>query len=143
MKPSLLARFASVGVANTLVDFGLFLLLIAAGMSAVPANAVSTAAGMAVSFLGNRRFVFGATDNKFREMVLFLVVCGTGIWLIQPLVIVGLTTALAGSTSLPEVVVAAMAKTGGILIAAVWNFALYSRLVFRAADEATKGPKAS
>ena len=143
LKSSVFARFASVGVVNTVVDFGLFLLLVAVGVSAVPANALSTAAGMAVSLLGNRRFVFGATNTQFREIALFLSVCGTGIWLIQPGVIIGLSAALAGSGSLPGVLVAAIAKAGGIVVAAVWNFALYGTFVFRAADEAKKGPEAS
>jgi putative flippase GtrA len=139
LSSSVVARFASVGVVNTLVDFGLFLGLVAVGTSAVPANTLSTAAGMAVSFLGNRRFVFGGTGNRFRELALFVLVCGTGIWLIQPLVIVSLTSALAALWAGPEVVVAAIAKLGGILVAAVWNFALYGRLVFRTATETEKG----
>jgi putative flippase GtrA len=136
---SVVARFASVGVVNTLVDFVIFLVLVTVGMATVPANALSTTAGMAVSFLGNRRFVFGATDNKVREMVLFLAVCGTGIWVIQPLVIVGLSTALEWAGSPADVLVAAVAKAGGIVVAAVWNFVLYGRLVFRRTPEAVKG----
>ena len=75
----------------------------------------------------------GCSWASLRDGVSGLIVCGTGIWLIQPLVIIGLTTALIG-TGAPTAAVAAVAKAAGILVAAIWNFALYRRLVFRPAD---------
>ena len=140
---ALLSRFASVGVVNTLVDFGLFLLLVALGMHAVPANLLSTAAGMGVSFAGNRRFVFGATGNRTRELVLFIVVCGAGVWLIQPAVILGVSAALSAGTTLSTLAIAPVAKGSAIVVAAVWNFLLYRRLVFRPAAPRQEGPEAS
>lgn len=140
---SLLSRFASVGVVNTLVDFGLFLLLVGLGLHAVPANLLSTAAGMAVSFAGNRRFVFGATGDRRRELVLFVLVCGAGVWLIQPAVILGLGTALSAGTGLSALVITPVSKAAAIVVAAVWNFVLYRQLVFRVAAPHQRGPEAS
>ena len=140
---SLLSRFASVGVVNTLVDFGLFLALVGLGLHAVPANLLSTAAGMAVSFAGNRRFVFGATGNRRREVFLFVVVCGTGVWLVQPAVILGVAAVLSGGTTLHPLVIAPVAKAAAIVVAAVWNFVLYRRLVFRSASPRENGVEAS
>lgn len=137
---SLLSRFASVGVVNTLVDFSLFVLLVGLGMHAVPANLLSTGAGMGVSFLGNRRFVFGATGNRTRELVLFVVVCGVGVWLIQPAVILGVSASLSAGTSLAELAIAPVAKGAAIVVAAVWNFLLYRRLVFRPVTPRQEGP---
>lgn len=132
------ARFASVGVANTLVDLGLFVLLTLLGMAVVPANFLSTSAGMAVSFLGNRRFVFGATGHVVREVTLFTVVCAIGIWVIQPLLILGVSDLLErlgidlGDLGLW------FAKCVAILVAAVWNFFLYKHLVFRGSRSTAK-----
>lgn len=140
---SLLSRFASVGVVNTLVDFGLFLFLVGLGLHAVPANLLSTAAGMGVSFTGNRRFVFRATGNRKRELVLFVVVCGTGVWLVQPAVILGVGAMLSAGTTLSSLAVAPMSKAAAIVVAAMWNFVLYRRLVFRPAGPGEKGPQTS
>ncbi|NTW40892.1 MAG: GtrA family protein [Cellulomonadaceae bacterium] len=128
---SVVARFASVGVVNTLVDLGLYVLLRTLGVPLLLANTVSTSAGMAVSFLGNRRFVFGATDNRRREITLFVIVCGLGIWVVQPAVIAGVTrlAELAGLDG--GFLVDTAAKVVAILVAAVWNFVLYRRVVFR------------
>ncbi|MFF2621519.1 GtrA family protein [Oerskovia jenensis] len=131
VRGSVIARFASVGVVNTLVDFVIYVVLFAVGVPVVVANAISTTAGMAVSFVGNRRFVFGRTDDRRREILLFVVVCGLGIWVIQPVMILLVGEALSRTLDLPDVVVGATAKGVAILVAAVWNYFLYSRLVFR------------
>lgn len=131
IRGSVLARFASVGVVNTLVDLILYVVLVGLGLGIVLANFLSTSAGMAVSFAGNRRFVFGGTGNRAREIALFVIVCGVGIWVIQPLVILWTGSALDGLTDLPSVVVSSVPKILAILVAAVWNYLLYSRLVFR------------
>lgn len=140
---SLLSRFASVGVVNTLVDFGLFLLFVGLGLPAVPANLLSTSAGMAVSFAGNRRFVFGSTGDRRRELVLFVLVCGAGVWLIQPAVILGADAALSAGAGLSALVIAPVSKATAIVVAAVWNFLLYRRLVFRATAPSQKGTETS
>lgn len=140
---SLLSRFASVGVVNTVVDFGLYVTLVSLGLGAVPANFISTAAGMAVSFAGNRRFVFGTTSNRTREILLFIAVCGTGVWVIQPAVILGVGATISAATSLPALSVQPLSKAAAIVVAAAWNFVLYRRLVFRAATAREKGPKRS
>lgn len=124
-------RFASVGVVNTLVDLGLFLLLSWAGAGLLLANTVSTSAGMAVSFLGNRRFVFGRTGHVVREVTLFFVVCAIGIWVIQPAVIVGVVRVVDELLPAWSALGIVAGKCAGIVVAAVWNFVLYKHLVFR------------
>lgn len=140
VRGSVIARFASVGVINTLVDFGIYVVLYAVGVPVIVANTISTSAGMAVSFVGNRRFVFGRTNNRRREILLFVVVCGLGIWVIQPVMILLVSGGLDNLLDLPEVVVGGAAKAVAIVVAAVWNYFLYSRLVFRGgAVENSKG----
>ncbi|MFS0700153.1 GtrA family protein [Cellulomonas sp. 179-A 4D5 NHS] len=133
-------RFASVGVVNTLVDLGLFLLLSWAGAGLLLANTVSTTAGMAVSFLGNRRFVFGRTGHVVREVTLFFVVCAIGIWVIQPAVIVAVVAVVDAVLPAWSALGLVAGKCSGILVAAVWNFFLYKHLVFRPARTSTLPP---
>ena len=128
---SILARFAGVGIVNTIVDFGLYVCLFAIGLAPVAANFLSTSAGMAVSFIGNRHLVFGPTSNRRREITLFVVVCGIGIWVIQPLVIISTTRLLLASGLDSLVLLATGPKIFAIGIAAIWNYFLYSRVVFR------------
>ncbi|AEE46621.1 GtrA family protein [Cellulomonas fimi] len=128
---SVLARFASVGVINTLVDFGVYVLLFALGTAPVLANLISTTAGLIVSFLGNSRFVFRSTGGRRGQVARFVLVAGIGIWVIQPAVILGVTAALDGLGVAHVGVVGAVAKTLAIGVAAVWNYLLYSRFVFR------------
>lgn len=128
---SVLTRFASMGVINTLVDLGLYVLLYTLGVMPVVANFVSTSAGLAVSFVGNRRFVFRSEGNRVREAVSFLLVAGTGIWVIQPIVILAATAGLTELGVTTTALVGTISKVLAIGVAAVWNYLLYSRLVFR------------
>jgi putative flippase GtrA len=131
VRSSVVMRFASVGVLNTAVDFGVYVALFALGMSSFPANFLSTSAGLAVSFLGNSRYVFRSPRTRPREVTLFLLTAGFGIWLIQPLVIEALT-ALAGHLGWERsTLLGAAAKLVAIAVAAVWNYTMYSRVVFR------------
>lgn len=139
IQDSVVARFASVGVVNTAVDFGLFVALFAVGLPAVAANFISTSAGMAVSFFGNRRFVFGPSDHRTREIALFVVVCGLGIWGIQPAVITLATQFLTHFNINSTLALATIPKLLAIGIAAVWNYLMYSRLVFRSGTLRQKG----
>ncbi|WP_137292585.1 GtrA family protein [Nocardioides dongxiaopingii] len=89
MKPVLsptLVRFAGVGVVNTALDLGLFLLL-HDRLGIVLANFVSTSAGMTFSFVVNGLFTFSAGRLTLRHALLFLASTGTVMWLFQPLVI--------------------------------------------------------
>lgn len=124
------SKFATVGVVNTVVDFGAFVVLSSLGVIPIVANLVSTAMGMAVSFIANRRFVFAPTGRVRREAILFFVVAGTGVWLIQPLIIVAALRVLSHGDSSASPVVFAVAKVMAIAVAAVWNFFLYKHVVF-------------
>ena len=130
-KGSVLARFATVGVVNTLVDLIIYVALTLFGTGPILANFISTSAGMTVSFAGNRRFVFGGTGNRLREIMLFVLVCGLGIWAIQPMVIIGTSELLEHAVSLPILLLNSIPKIVAILVAAVWNYFLYAHLVFR------------
>ena len=138
-KGSVLARFATVGIVNTLVDLIIYVALTFFGAGPIPANFISTSAGMTVSFAGNRRYVFGGTGNRLREIMLFALVCGLGIWVIQPIVIIGTSELLDHTVSLPILMHSTIPKIIAILVAAAWNYFLYARLVFRPRSPIAKG----
>lgn len=132
-------RFGLVGVGNTLVDLVGYTVLFALGTPLVIANLISTTMGMALSFTLNRSFTFRASGSggMVRQVVLFVLVTGIGLWAIQPLVIVLTRDLFAG---LPATLAIAAPKFAGICVALVWNYVLYSRLVFRPAEEPVKEP---
>jgi putative flippase GtrA len=122
-------RFGLVGIGNTLVDL--------VGYTVI-ANLISTTMGMALSFTLNRSFTFRAAGGgAVRQIVLFVLVTGIGLWVIQPLVIMLTRDLFAG---LPETLAIAAPKLAGICVALVWNYVLYSRLVFRPVEEPAKEP---
>ncbi|MCG8921126.1 GtrA family protein [Lentzea sp. CC55] len=131
-------RFGLVGIGNTLVDLVGYTVLFALGTPLVIANLISTTTGMALSFTLNRSFTFRAAGGgTVRQVVLFVLVTGVGLWVIQPLMIMATRGAFSG---LPETLAIAAPKLAGICVALVWNYVLYSRLVFRPAAEPAKEP---
>ena len=70
-------RFGLVGVSNTAVDFAVFFLLTAAGAKAAVAQAIAYGAGMANSYIWNRRWTFQVKRKaNIKEVLRFLVVNG-------------------------------------------------------------------
>ena len=125
-------RFGLIGAANTLVDVVGFTGLCLLGLPAVAANLVSTSVGMALSFTLNRRFTFRAgSDTPVRQVVSFLLVTVTGLWVLHPVVIAAVSAALP--VGLPAVLAVALPKLAAVGVGLVWNFALYDRVVFPAA----------
>ncbi|WP_170286027.1 GtrA family protein [Nocardioides rubriscoriae] len=75
-----------MGVVNTLLDLGLFLLLHDA-LGIVLANFVSTSAGMSFSFVVNGLVTFKAGRLTLRHAALFLTTTGVVMWVLQPVFI--------------------------------------------------------
>lgn len=128
-------RFAAVGIVNTLVDFAVLLsLTIFAGVPALWANIASTSCALIVSYLLNKKAVFGDTDtHNVRQIVLFVAVTLSGIWLVQSVIIVSVTqwlhTAVMGVVHDTWLLVAA--KLIATVVSLVWNYVWYSTVVFR------------
>ena len=125
-------RFALVGVANTGIDLGLYFLLHIGGTPLLLANLISTSAGLSFSFVANRLFTFSArpAGRAGRQLVLFVVCTGIGLWAIQPLVLVGMDHLLAAATGLGDLRIL-LGKLVAIAFGMVWNWIVYSRIVFR------------
>jgi putative flippase GtrA len=124
-------RFIAVGVINTTLDFGILFSLKALGLPAIPANILSTSAAFCFSFFANKKYTFKTqSSNVKRELLLFVIVTLFGLWVLQSLVIQLVTVTLAGSVLPPDAVLF-IAKLFATVVSLVWNYTLYSRVVFK------------
>lgn len=130
-------RFGVVGAINTVVDFVVLLLLaIVFGVPAVFANVVSTSCAMTVSFVLNKRSVFKNTDkNNRKQVVRFLLVTVSGIWVVQSILIVFLNASFEIIFPAAEEALLLFAAKGIATIASLcWNYIGYKRFVFRKSE---------
>lgn len=126
-----LARFGIVGAANTVLDFGLLFILKSFGLPVELANIASTTAAFVFSFLANKKYTFKTSGtNVGREMVLFVIVTLTGLWVLQTLVI---TLTLPWLTNITHQSDTALlfAKLLATAVSMTWNYVLYTYIVFK------------
>ena len=124
-------RFAIVGGANTALDFLLLFILVATGLDRIPANYISTSVAFIFSFFVNKSFTFkNKGGNVKKQFALFIAVTIFGLWVIQPIVILGVSAALA-PLALNESLVLFIAKLVATVASLIWNYLFYSRLVFK------------
>lgn len=124
-------RYLFVGGFNTALDFCLLFIFVHFGVNKIVANYFSTGVSMRVSFYANKHFTFKNTDkNKRRQFIQFMLVTMSGMWIIQPLIIwlaIHGLSLYTGSESI-QLFIAKIIATGASL---VWNYVMYSRLVFK------------
>jgi len=128
-------RFAIVGGANTALDFLVLFLFVNLGVDKIVANYISTTTALVFSFFANKSFTFkDKTGNAKKQFGLFLLVTLAGLWILQPIIIWISTNALEQYITNESVLlfVAKLIATVGSLI---WNYLLYSRIVFKKADK--------
>jgi putative flippase GtrA len=124
-------RFAIVGGANTALDFAILFTLVALGVDKIVANYISSGSALIFSFFVNKSFTFkNKSGNARKQFILFIVVTLIGLWVIQPIIIIAITTALAGS-GLNETATLFVAKIVATVASLIWNYLCYSRLVFK------------
>lgn len=124
-------RFVTVGLINTGLDVGLFAFFTKVGVQAIAANYASTAVAMSVSYVLNRDFTFRAKGQAGRRrVVIFFAVTLFGLWVLQPLVIVAVSALLAHS-NIDTYFASLGAKLVATGVSLVWNYVMYSRVVFR------------
>ena len=127
-------RFIMVGGANTIIDFGVLFLLKSLGLPAISANIASTSTAFCFSFFANKKYTFKTTNaNIKREIVLFVVITLFGLWVLQTIVIKIVSIALGGF-HLPDNLVLLIAKLLATAVSLIWNYILYSRLVFKSSQ---------
>lgn len=127
-------RFALVGGFNTALDFGLLFLFVNLGFDKIIANYISTSIAFVFSFFANKTFTFRATGDARREFITFVTITLFGLWVLQPIVITGVT-ALAAPLDISESAILIGAKLIATIISLIWNYIMYSRVVFRKKEQ--------
>jgi putative flippase GtrA len=127
-------RFVAVGGVNTVIDFGLLFILKSLGLPAISANLISTTTAFCFSFFANKKYTFKTTETNIkREVFLFVVVTLFGLWVLQTIVIAVVTMLLSG-VHLSSNAILFIAKVIATMVSLVWNYVLYSRVVFKKKD---------
>jgi putative flippase GtrA len=130
LKSSVVGRFATVGVINTVIDVGILFVLKFFGIPVVVANIISTSVAFTFSFFANKNYTFNAknTDTK-REFLLFIIVTLYGLWVLQSAVLY--FTAPLFAAILPNGSISLLAaKIAATVVSLVWNYVFYNRVVF-------------
>ena len=126
-----IARFGIVGAANTALDFGLLFILRALGLPVEFANIASTTIAFLFSFFANKKYTFKTSGtNVVREMILFVVVTLTGLWVLQTLVIMLTLPWLTAITNQTDIALL-ISKLIATVVSMTWNYLLYTYIVFK------------
>lgn len=141
-------KFSIVGIINTLIDFiALNIFTAIFGLPRIPANVASATIAIAFSFMANRQLVFKPSgQHYFKQAILFLVVTAFGLYVLQNLIIFGLTEywtwpldtgySLVKALGLDQTFSLDFVYTNGAKAVAtafsmVWNFVFYKKVVFK------------
>ncbi len=120
-------RFAFIGGLNTAIDFGILFFLNSLGFNKYIANIASTFVAFVFSFFANRSFTFKSKKDAHKQIIPFLVVTLTGLWVFQPVII---WLVLMPLQSINQTVALFIAKLVATVVSLIWNYVLYSRFVF-------------
>jgi putative flippase GtrA len=122
-----LARFATVGVVATAIDFGCFsALVLGAGFAPAPSNAISYATSLVANFNLNRRWTFRQKKDPktaARQGGRFLIVNAGGLLL---------STMIVGGLAL--IVPDLLAKVASVPLVFIYNYACAKWWVYREAE---------
>lgn len=101
------------------------------GLDKIVANIVSSSIAFIFSFFANKKYTFQTSGtNVAREMVLFVIVTLSGLWVLQSVVIwliMPLAASLLANTSYALIA----SKLVATVVSLTWNYLLYSKLVFK------------
>ncbi len=124
-------RFVLVGSANTTIDFSILFILV--NLTKLPifySNVVSTSVALSFSFIANKRFTFKDKNPDTRkQLIRFLAITLTGLWLVQP-IIIGLVGASFHYSKLDENIILLVGKLSASCFTLVWNYVMYKKFVF-------------
>lgn len=123
-------RFGLVGAANTFIDFGILFTLTSLGIPSLISNIFSTSAAFTFSFFANKTFTFKTKNTTKKQFLLFIVITLFGLWGVQTAVIWTVGVLLAGS-GLEKNFVLLVSKLLATIASLIWNYTLYSRVVFK------------
>ncbi len=139
-------RFATVGLAATVIDWGiLFTLVNVFGFPQIPSNYASTSVAMVFSFFTNKSYTFKAKNITGKHIVYFIIITIIGLWVIQPIIISGVNSLLGGwftdSSTVTWLgsllgpwfkanVVLIIGKGLATVASLTWNYLMYKKFVF-------------
>lgn len=130
-----IAKFGVVGVANTVIDFGVLNYLSAAqhvfsGLALIPLNMISFTAAVINSYFWNKYWTFKAGgDGAGKQFAEFIIISVIAIFLNSGLVY--LLTLLPPLGGVSEQMWLNICKAAATLISLVWNFVGYKFIVFK------------
>lgn len=122
---SVLVRFATVGVATTLLDLLLFNVSVLLGAGTIVAHVLSSIVVLPLSFLGQRR-AFRSRGDVRRQVVCFSWVTLVGVFVLQPLILDAASHALPK----PGLAGANVAKACAMVAGITWNLLWFRWHVF-------------
>ncbi len=147
-------KFSFVGIVSTAIDYGLLNLgTIVFHLPLITANVISTSVATAASYRLNKEVVFeGRLHGRKETVILFLIINGVGIYIIQTIVLyligshfdkpVELTLRAFENIGLmntnEQIVSTNVAKACASLVAGVWNFVLLRKYVFASVGQKAK-----
>lgn len=121
-------RFGIVGVANTAIDFGILFSLVALGLPAIVSNFISTSVALVFSFFANKKFTFRHSNKtSARHFATFLVITLFGLWVIQPIIILGVQSFVHGFS---KSLILFIGKLLATIASLIWNYLMYRKFVF-------------
>lgn len=141
-------KFGLIGVINTVIDFAIYNFMISVvGFSVIAANVVAVTFAMTFSFFANKKFVFSNNSKDVaRQAVLFLAFTAFGLYIIQNVIIYGLTEVWTWPLEVGKNIVHGIglentfsqefiynngAKAIAIGFTMVWNYLTYKKFVFK------------
>ena len=67
-------RYNLVGIINTVIGFGIIILLMSVGVDALKSNAIGYGVGAVLSYILNSKYTFKDTEYKSRKIVIFFLI---------------------------------------------------------------------
>ena len=124
------ARFAIVGLANTIVNFAVLnFAVFGLHLNKIVASIIATACAIIFSFIMNRSFVFNDRERPFRKFLIFTVVAASGVLAIQTTVY-SLCVLLLRNHVADDFAVINVSNLVASLCVMLWNYNGYRLLVF-------------
>ncbi len=125
-------RFTIVGSINTVIDFSiLFTLATLFNVLKELANFVSTFVAFLFSFFANKKYTFKSTSkNLKKQFLLFTIVTLFGLWVIQTIIIAAITPVFT-NLGVNKATALLISKLLATIVSLIWNYTLYSRVVFK------------
>lgn len=128
VKHSKLARFIATGGSAAVVEYIAFIILHRLGLHILVANSLSFACGLIVSFCLNRFWVFRSRDNVSTQFGMYAVLAVINLCISDALIWVAVNKLSMR---------ALIAKLITMVLVAIWNYVIYTRIIFRHRPDAS------